>query len=63
MSRRRFAQLFREQVGMTPKRYCRLHRFHNVTRQICAGEAVEVGTEHDGLIYYARGYHRVIYEG
>jgi AraC-like DNA-binding protein len=41
LSRRRFAQLFREQVGMTPKRYCRLHRFHNVTRQICAGEAVD----------------------
>jgi AraC-like DNA-binding protein len=41
LSRRRFAQLFREQVGMTPKRYCRLHRFHNVTRQICEGKAVD----------------------
>ena len=28
-----------------------------------AVEAVEVGTGHEGLIYYARGYHRVIYEG
>jgi flavin reductase len=30
---------------------------------ICAVEAVEVGTAHEGLIYYARGYHRVVYEG
>ena len=30
---------------------------------ICSVEAVEVGTVHEGLIYYARGYHRVIYEG
>ena len=41
LSRRRFAQLFREQVGTTPKQYCRLHRFHNVTKQICAGGAVD----------------------
>src|SRR5271169_5962589 len=30
---------------------------------ICAVDAVEVGTVSDGLIYYARGYHRVLYEG
>ena len=34
LSRRRFAQLFREQVGLTPKLYCRLHRFQHVVRQI-----------------------------
>src|SRR5215469_7540692 len=27
LSRRRFAQLFREQIGLTPKLYCRLQRF------------------------------------
>src|SRR6202041_3521783 len=30
LSRRRFAQLFREQVGLTPKLYCRVHRFQDV---------------------------------
>jgi hypothetical protein len=24
---------------------------------------VEVGTVHEGLIYYARGYHRVVHSG
>jgi flavin reductase len=28
---------------------------------ICSVEAVEVGTAHEGLIYYARSYHRVIF--
>lgn len=27
---------------------------------ICTVEAVEVGNVHEGLIYYARGYHRVV---
>jgi flavin reductase len=30
---------------------------------ICPVEAVEVGTVHEGLIYYARGYHRVTHSG
>jgi flavin reductase len=29
---------------------------------LCTVEAVEMGTVHEGLIYYARGYHRVIHE-
>jgi AraC-like DNA-binding protein len=37
LSRRRFAQLFREQVGLTPKLYCRLARFQSVVRRIGAG--------------------------
>jgi AraC-like DNA-binding protein len=41
LSRRRFSQLFREQVGMTPKLYCRLRRFRGVVRQIASGERVE----------------------
>jgi flavin reductase len=30
---------------------------------ICAVEAVEVGEMHEGLIYYARGYHRIVHGG
>lgn len=41
LSRRRFAQLFREQVGLTPKLYCRLHRFQNVLQQITSGAPVD----------------------
>ena len=41
LSRRRFSQLFDEQVGMTPKRYCRLIRFRAVVQQIAAGGSVD----------------------
>jgi AraC-like DNA-binding protein len=41
LSRRRFAQLFREQVGLTPKLYCRLRRFQGVLRQIPWGAPVD----------------------
>jgi AraC-like DNA-binding protein len=41
LSRRRFAQLFREQIGMTPKLYCRLSRFQQVVRQIASGRPVD----------------------
>jgi AraC-like DNA-binding protein len=41
LSRRRFAQLFREQIGLTPKLYCRLHRFRDVVRRISAGTSVD----------------------
>ncbi len=41
LSRRRFSQLFREQVGMTPKLYCRLIRFREVVQQIAAGGPVD----------------------
>ena len=40
LSRRRLAQLFREQVGLTPKLFCRLHRFRGVLRQIGLGAPV-----------------------
>ena len=30
---------------------------------ICGVDAVEVGTMHEGLIYYARGYHRITHGG
>jgi AraC-like DNA-binding protein len=41
LSRRRFSQLFHEQVGIRPKLYCRLVRFRGVVRQIAAGGAVD----------------------
>jgi AraC-like DNA-binding protein len=41
LSRRRFAQLFREQVGLTRKLFCRLHRFQGVLRQIALGAPVD----------------------
>ncbi len=41
LSRRRFAQLFREQVGLTPKLYCRLGRFQHVVQQISQGVPVD----------------------
>jgi AraC-like DNA-binding protein len=41
LSRRRLSQLFGEQVGMTPKLYCRLIRFRKVVRQIAAGGPVD----------------------
>jgi AraC-like DNA-binding protein len=39
-SRRRLTQLFREQVGLTPKVYCRLHRFQQVVSRIASGGPV-----------------------
>jgi AraC-like DNA-binding protein len=41
LSRRRFAQVFREQVGVTPKLYCRIRRFQQVVRQIGLGVPVD----------------------
>lgn len=41
LSRRRFNDLFRDQVGITPKLYCRLRRFFAVIRQVASGESVD----------------------
>jgi hypothetical protein len=40
-SRRRLTQLFREQVGLTHKVYCRLHRFQLVVSRIASGAPVD----------------------
>jgi AraC-like DNA-binding protein len=40
LSRRRFAGLFREQVGLTPKLYCRLRRFQQVVCWIASGAPI-----------------------
>ncbi len=39
-SRRRLTELFREQVGLTPKLYCRLRRFHQVVSRIASGAPI-----------------------
>jgi len=41
LSRRRFAPVFREQIGLTPKLYCRLQRFQTVLKQIAVGAPVD----------------------
>lgn len=38
-SHRRFDTLFREAVGLTPKRYCRLHRFQSALNALAARSA------------------------
>jgi AraC-like DNA-binding protein len=39
-SERRFSQVFREHVGLTPKTWCRVQRFQRVVRQLHAGREV-----------------------
>jgi AraC-like DNA-binding protein len=39
-SRRRLTQLFRDEVGLTPKLYCRLLRFQQVISRIASGARV-----------------------
>lgn len=41
LSRRRFSQLFREQIGVPPKLYCRLQRFQNSLKLIASGNSVD----------------------
>jgi AraC-like DNA-binding protein len=41
VSRRHLARLFREQVGITPKLYCRIHRFQRVVHRIGKGAGVD----------------------
>ena len=40
LSARRFSQIFREQVGLTPKVWCRVQRFQRAVRQLHAGRDV-----------------------
>jgi AraC-like DNA-binding protein len=41
LSSRRFGQLFREQVGIAPKLYCRIRRFQAVVQDAARGEEVD----------------------
>jgi AraC-like DNA-binding protein len=40
LSHRRFAQIFRQELGVTPKLYCRIRRFQQAIRQIQMGHDV-----------------------
>jgi AraC-like DNA-binding protein len=40
VSARRLSQVFREEVGLAPKMWCRIHRFQAATRALHAGEDV-----------------------
>jgi AraC-like DNA-binding protein len=39
-SERRFSQIFREEVGFSPKVWCRIQRFQRVVRRLHRGEEV-----------------------
>lgn len=41
VSQRRFIQIFRDEVGLTPKLFCRLQRFQEVIKTIGAGDTVD----------------------
>jgi AraC-like DNA-binding protein len=41
LSSRRFIQVFREEVGLTPKLFCRIKRFQEVLRRIGQGEQMD----------------------
>lgn len=41
LSQRRFIQAFRDEVGLTPKLFCRIRRFQEVLRRIEVGDQVE----------------------
>jgi AraC-like DNA-binding protein len=41
LSRRRFSQLFREQIGLTPKLFCRVQRFQTALKQIGSDASVD----------------------
>jgi AraC-like DNA-binding protein len=52
LSRRRFGALFRDEVGLTPKLYCRLCRFRQVVRRIALGAPIDwSGLALDGGYY------------
>ncbi|MFN2514568.1 MAG: hypothetical protein ABR568_24560, partial [Pyrinomonadaceae bacterium] len=44
-SHRRFIELFRRAVGLTPKLYCRVHRFQRVVERIAARSSSESWVE------------------
>jgi len=41
LSPRRFIQVFAEQVGLTPKLFCRVRRFHEVMRRVHQGSGID----------------------
>lgn len=41
LSSRRFADIFRDEVGLTPKLFCRIQRFQDALRRLSEGKPVE----------------------
>lgn len=41
LSSRRFIELFRREVGLTPKLFCRVQRFQRALRRFAAGKAID----------------------
>lgn len=41
LSQRRFIELFRRQVGLTPKMFCRVRRFQGVVCRLPLGKAID----------------------
>lgn len=41
LSPRRFIQVFKEEVGLTPKLFCRVRRFQKAIRRVYRGETVD----------------------
>jgi len=41
LSSRRFIELFRQQVGLTPKLFCRVRRFQEVLRRVAPGQRID----------------------
>jgi AraC-like DNA-binding protein len=41
LCQRRFIQVFREEVGLTPKLFCRIRRFQEVVRRIGGGQRID----------------------
>jgi AraC-like DNA-binding protein len=41
LSPRRFIQVFREEVGLTPKLFCRVRRFQEIVRRISRGQRID----------------------
>ena len=41
LSSRRFIELFRREVGLAPKRFCRIRRFHRALHLIASGQRID----------------------
>jgi AraC-like DNA-binding protein len=55
-SHTRFIQIFREQVGLTPKLFCRIQRFQTVLRQVERGLPVNWASVAVGCGYFDQAH-------
>jgi len=56
LSSRRFIELFRQQVGLTPKLFCRVRRFQQVVRQVAPGRPIDWADVALGCGYYDQAH-------